>query len=288
MTGSSKKRELETDWRKRFNDTNFVTVEMVPTPTRYFEVGDECQFGNLKDCVVGEVLYDGKAYRIDCVSVNTNYGKTIETPTVRYAWWYDVDSRFVRDQHASEMFVKYLPGQVVTSSIDSLFHIMSHSGLVCDPRYQRGYVWTEEDQHALIDSIFNRMNIGSLIFSRHSGYLHKDKNETVTYINLDGDEIQVPREKDYTNAVIDGQQRVTTLWRFFTNKFPYRGVYYSDLHPHDRGEFNSTSISYRQFDEDDVPYKDVLRMFIQINRGVPQDESHLDKVKKQLDELTNE
>lgn len=270
--------------QKQFNQFDRTPLSIIPTPTRYFEVGDSVCYGGLKECVVAEVLEDGKVYRLDCVSVtNNNYGKKIRTPATRIAWWFDVEPDPRANIEAEELFAPYLPGQPQQSSIDSLFHMMAHNGIVCDPRYQRGYVWNEDDQEALIDSIFNHLNIGSLIFSRHSGYLHKDQSETVTYINFDGEEIIIDREKDYTCAVIDGQQRVTTLWRFFTNQFTYKGKYYKDLNPRDQGNFQGLLVSYRIFDEDSVPYKDVLRMFLRVNRGVPQDESHLEKIKLQLE-----
>ena len=172
--------------RAQFSQFDRTPLSIIPTPNRSFEVGDSVCYGNLDDCVVAEVLEDGKIYRIDCVSVDNNYGKKIRSPAVRFAWWFDVETNPRCDKDAEELFAPYLPGQMQQSSVDSLFHMMSHNGLVCDPRYQRGYVWKDEDQEALIDSIFNRLSIGAMIFSRHSGYLHRDQSETVTYINFDG------------------------------------------------------------------------------------------------------
>jgi hypothetical protein len=133
--------------------------------------------------------------------------------------------------------------------------------------------------------MFNRVLIGSLIFSRHAGYHHDDSDETVKYINLDGDEVEILRRKDYTAAVIDGQQRMTTIWRFMTNQFTYRGRYWKDLCFRDQVEFKSINVSTRTFDEEDVPYEAVLRMFIKTNKGVPQDEAHLKGVSDQLTNL---
>ena len=164
--------------------------------------------------------------------------------------------------------------------------MMAHNGLVCDPRYQRGYVWSLDDQENLIDSMFNHVSIGSLVFSRHAGYHHENSDETVKYINFDGDDIEYPRSRDYTVAVIDGQQRATTIWRFVTNQFSYRGRYWKDLSIRDQINFKGLSISTRMFDEEDVPYETVLRMFLKVNKGVPQDQKHLEAVAAQLAELT--
>jgi len=270
---------------KDFRGFDKVNPDIIPTPTRFYNVDDECAMGALEDCVVKEVLHDGKAYRIECISVDHNYGNPIRTPKTLCRWWFDIEDKVRASKTADELFAPRLPGQIQTSSLDSLVHMMAHSGLVCDPRYQRDYVWNDDNQEALIDSIFNRIGIGSLIFSRNAGYLDRENEELVTYINLDGDEVQIPKNTDYTCAVIDGQQRLTTVWRFYTNQFTYKGRYFKDLCFHDQGNFHSTLLAYRLFDADSVNYKEVLRMFIRTNRGVPQDEKHLDKVKKQLEKL---
>jgi len=268
----------------KFNDFDCVSSSIIPNPTRLFNVGDECKVGNLDNCVIAEILFDGKAYRIDYNRITTR--EQPETTTVTGIWWwFDVEHRECSNNDSPQMFAAYLPGQLSTSSISSFIHLMGHSGLVCDPRYQRGYVWTAVDKECLIDSIFNRISIGSFVFSRHGGYHHDNSTKITTYINLDGDEVQIPEAHDYTCAVIDGQQRLTTIWKFYTNQFTYKGLYFKDLHFHDQNNFENTLISQRIFDEDSVPYKDVLAMFIKVNKGVPQDNTHLDKVQKLLEEL---
>ena len=266
---------------ERFNDFDRIEPAIIPTPTRTFDVGETVRLGGLKDIQVKEILHDGKAYRLE---YTRSENRKADVRMTNIWWWFDVEKSDFADKNASDMFAPHLPGQVSTTSLDTITHMMSHNGLVCDPRYQRGYVWSLADQQSLIDSIFNRINIGSIIFSRHSGYLHEHTDETVKYINLDGKEIEVLRSKDYTAAVIDGQQRLTTLWRFITNQFPYKGYLWKNLSFQDQGQFNHTLLSTRMFDEKDVPYEDVLRMFIGVNRGVPQDETHLDGVKQKLDD----
>lgn len=278
------KKDIETAYA-RFNDFDRVDPLIIPRPTRMFEVGEECQVGNLDNCVIAEILFDGKAYRIDHNRITTREQPNT-VPVTGIWWWFDVEYRVRANNDNPELFSDYLPGQLTTCSLGSFIHMMGHSGLVCDPRYQRGYVWTDADKESLIDSIFNRIGIGSFVFSRHGGYHHDKSTKIITYINLDGDEIQIPESRDYTCAVIDGQQRLTTIWKFYTNQFTYKGRYFKDLHFHDQNNFENTLASQRIFDEDSVSYKDVLSMFIKVNKGVPQDNTHLDKVQKQLEELT--
>lgn len=94
------------------------------------------------------------------------------------------------------------------------------------PEYQRlGNIWSDEDQSFLIDSIINDYDIPKLYiadFTTFPSSLNEDR-------------------KRY--AVIDGKQRLETLFRFFSNELPLSkkflyldnlnlklgGLYYSDL-----------------------------------------------------------
>jgi len=265
-----------------------VEPSVIPTPTRSFELEETVRLGGLADIQVKEILHDGKAYRLEYTR-SDRAERTREKVYKRMTmlvWWFDVKKMDFADSDADDLFAPRLPGNVSTTPIESLISMMAHNGLVCDPRYQRGYVWSLEDQESLIDSMFNHVNIGSLVFSRHAGYHHDNSDETVKYINFDGDDIEFPRSRDYTVAVIDGQQRATTIWRFVTNQFSYRGRFWKDLSIRDQIDFKRLSISTRTFDEEDVPYETVLRMFLKVNKGVPQDQKHLEAVAAQLAELT--
>ena len=271
-----------------FNSFDKVDPAIIPEPTRSFEVGETVKVGNLDDIQVKEILHGGKAYRLEFTRTGKNDRRApFAMREARCSWWFDVKKLNFASSDAAQLFAPYLPGQLSTTDISSLVGLMVHNGVVCDPRYQRGYVWSLDDQVSLIDSIFNRIAIGAVIFSRHAGYNFDGSDETVKYINLDGDEVETLRRNDYTSAVIDGQQRVTTIWRFITNQFAYRGHYWRDLNFRDQGNFKSTTLATRTFDEVDVPYEAVLRMFIKTNKGVPQDAAHLEGVSDQLAKLTS-
>ncbi|MGZ3813125.1 MAG: DUF262 domain-containing protein [Mucilaginibacter sp.] len=72
--------------------------------------------------------------------------------------------------------------------------------IVANPEYQRnGGVWTPEKKQLLIDSILNNYDIPKIYFHQ---YDRKEKQQT---------------GKSY--AIIDGKQRIETIWAFIEGKF---------------------------------------------------------------------
>jgi hypothetical protein len=266
---------------------NFISrsmqVQVCPIPVQTFEVGEKVSVGNLKNVIIMERYDDGKAYLIEYIRV-VNSDNPTEIRESKYSWWFDIDKLRFCDDTAKPLFSADPPGQLYTKYIDSLMHMMSFHGIVCDPRYQRGYVWSITNQTDLIDSIFNRINIGMFVFSRHACD-NKSKSTSDIYINLDGDEISIDPSKNDTTAIIDGQQRLTTIWRFIHNQFKYNGLYWKDLALTDQWKFKNSLISVRIFDDCTVSHKDILKLFIQINKGVSQDSSHLAQIIKDFEEL---
>lgn len=257
--------------KKRLLETPAI---LIAEPTQTFEIGQSVKIGNLRNCVVREVFADGKALVV-------NYGDSVGA-----WWWFDcinehngIESKFLRQQ---------IRGQISNSSIDSLIHMYSHDGFVCNHEYQRGYVWTPSDQEALIDSIFNRMTIGAFIFVRNHGYLHNENSGTVRYLTLHGTEVEIRKCDNFTNEIIDGQQRLTTLMMFILGKISYRGYKFQELPYEDKRGFLTTSISYRIIEEEQITRKERLELFLQVNRGVPQDASHLAKVQKLFNAIQDE
>jgi len=87
------------------------------------------------------------------------------------------------------------------------------------------------------------------------------------------------------SSIVDGQQRLTTIWRYYTNQFKYNGKYYCELNPRDMFEIENTTVSLRIVEHEQYSEKDILNMFLKLNRGVPQDEAHLDSIKQKLESL---
>jgi hypothetical protein len=135
--------------------------------------------------------------------------------------------------------------------------------------YQRGLVWTLEQKQYLIESIYNRIEIGKFVFRSRSfkwveNRIKKGKIEHTAFKDM-----------------VDGKQRFHAILGFFMNEFPdIRGNYYNDLSVEAQRQFMSyNNLFYIELDED-VSDKDVLQQFLAINfTGVPMSKEHIEFVK---------
>lgn len=100
-----------------------------------------------------------------------------------------------------------------------------------DPRpvYQRGPVWTLAQQQRLIDSILRGYDIPKLYLTRRGS------------------------AEPYEHDVTDGQQRLTSIWRYFANEYPL-GVDSEDVP-------NYEDLSGMRFDELPDGAKDRIKLF---------------------------
>lgn len=71
------------------------------------------------------------------------------------------------------------------------------------PPYQRGSVWTEDDQRALWKSLLQRLPIGSIFINRRG-------------------------RSDHTHYVVDGKQRLIALRDFYTGKLTLPREWFAD------------------------------------------------------------
>lgn len=266
--------ELKASAIARLSEWDRTPKSLIPRPTREFEIGEEAIVGALKDVVILDVLEDGYAYLYSCTWTERD-----KEPVTQYraSWWIDVEKK--RDTTAvPRLFSPYKLHPCSNSDLSSVLHHILNGGLVCDPLYQRGYVWTDANKDALIESIFDRLDIGSFLFVRHAGFNHKDDESIRTYRTLDGRDVGVKRCEDYTVAIIDGQQRLTTITDFMLGRRAHKGVFFSQMNPRDQLEFEQHSVAFRIVEEEKVSEKDIVRMFLQSNRGVPQSPEHIAKV----------
>lgn len=132
--------------------------------------------------------------------------------------------------------------------------------LELNPDFQRGNVWTEEQQIAYLEFFFR-----------------DGRSARVIYFNIGvwGDD----KNTDIPNMVcVDGLQRLTAFIRFFNNEIPVFGSYYKDYEdrPHYTLKFNINNLTYK---------KDVLKWYLEMNSGgTVHSKEELERVKAMIDE----
>jgi len=133
---------------------------------------------------------------------------------------------------------------------------------------QRGLVWTQNQKEQLILSMLRGIALSKFVIVQHRSKAGSE---------------------DYLLKVIDGKQRITTIFSFINNEFPIvvqgADVFYRDLHPYCQGDIinpNECKCDIH-YSYGDAPIKDdtLVQLFEQINfLATPQDVDHLTKIKK--------
>lgn len=94
--------------------------------------------------------------------------------------------------------------EVQAKRYDVLFHDIERGDLKL-PMFQRDFVWDKEQTAKLIDSILKGYPIGTFI-------LWKTREELRSYRNLGGHALPPTPKGDYAHCILDGQQRITSLY----------------------------------------------------------------------------
>jgi hypothetical protein len=237
-------------------------IENIPLPTYLHNIGDKVTIGNVKDCVVIDVLENGKIYKIDYTEFNHNYGNPIRKEhTINYWSWLDIHP-VVSENHNliknKDLFLNY--GQ---RDIRDILIKKYHFGIEMEPEYQRNYVWELSDKQLLIDSIFNNIDTGKFV------YIHLEWNDHPLH---------------YGYEILDGKQRIKTICDFYEGRFPYNNLYYKDLSSGERDHFEDYRISIAEIRN--VTRKQKLLYFLKLNRtGRVMSSDQLSKVENLLNEI---
>lgn len=138
---------------------------------------------------------------------------------------------------------------------------VEEQNLQLEPDFQRGHVWTEEQQIAFLEFFLRGGKTGRVI------YLN---NPSWTF----------PNEEYNEYVCVDGLQRYTAIKRFINNEIPVFGTYYKDY------EDNMRSSRTMRLNINDLgSRKEVLQWYIEFNSGgTPHTENEIERVKKLLAE----
>lgn len=235
-------------------------IKFIPEPTIQYKIGQQVCIGSLKDCVIEDILEDGKIYLIDYTHFNNNYGNPIETPNEKmYVKWFNISTGVIGDSQFTKLDdIKINYSQM---SINSLFTKVYSFGVNFEPEYQRDYVWELKDKESLIESIFNNVEIGKFSF------IHYDDNKW--------------QETGFSYEILDGKQRLSTLCEFYEGRIKYKGLTYRELSPKDRNHISNYPVSVGE--ARNATEKEIIEYFIKLNsHGKIMSEEHLNKVKEMI------
>jgi len=228
-------------------------------PTRHFAVDERIQWGAHSETYVREIFEDGLYYIIESIAVQRDRNNPPENEK-RYAEWHDMFKYNAAKPTTFRQEEKYFL-RFSNAGIDSLLNRVYHAGIDFDVDYQRDHVWTLDDKIALIDSIFNNIDIGKFVLVQRD-------------LGVDA--------KLY--EIIDGKQRLTAICEFYEDRIKYNGFYYSELSNSDKNKFLNHGITFGYLENPDK--RAIYETFIKLNTcGKPMAKKHLDKVKNLLNEL---
>ena len=141
---------------------------------------------------------------------------------------------------------------------------IDEQGLILNPPFQRGHVWTEVQQEAY------------MIYLLRGGAYGKD-----LYFNCPSWHGRA--RTDYDEFVcVDGLQRITAIRKFAQNKLKVFGCYYNEFEDQPRHITTRLSIHIN-----DLQYeRDVLQWYVEMNEGgTPHAQEEIDKVKQMIEEI---
>ena len=208
-------------------------LPFLPDPTYRFEVGQKVRYGAIRNPVVKEVLFDGKAYILEY----QDRQDILVTKWAVVSWLY---VRPVLTEKNSSSFTndKKIKLNFYNMSIESLLHRSYNIGVNMNPEYQRDYVWDMDDKIALLDSVFAGLDIGKFVF------VEKDY-------------------RPYGCEILDGKQRLSTLMEFYENRWAYNGKCYNDLSAKDQYAIRDHLVSVADVNAEK---QDVLKCFLALNQ----------------------
>nr|DAI89448.1 MAG TPA: Protein of unknown function DUF262 [Caudoviricetes sp.] len=243
---------------------DFTRIGNAPNNRKIFTIEEDVYVNNggfISATVINIIEKDIYEVSITYKTTKPYSSEEIILTKKRILGWYDVFK--LENKNCTIEVGEDLRLQFMQQQISSLIHSYTiNFGVDFNPEYQRELVWRLEDEEKLIESIFNRVDIGKFVFI-HLGY-----------------------DKELMYEILDGKQRLSALYRFFTDQFTYKGYYYSELPWHLKHIFEDTSIAVACTRASDLNEKDILNYFLKLNTsGRPVEKEHLDRIEKRYKEL---
>ena len=141
-------------------------------------------------------------------------------------------------------------------------------GLELNPDFQRGHVWTEEQQIAWLEYHLRGGKSGNTIYLNHPFW----------------NTVRKPKQGEYSDYVcVDGLQRITAAQRFVHNEIKVFGSYFDEYEDKLRLVNNNTLI----LNVNDLKSeKEVLQWYVDMNAGgTPHTNEEIERVKWMIEKL---
>ena len=141
-------------------------------------------------------------------------------------------------------------------------------GLQLNPPFQRGHVWTKEQQTAFVEYFLKGGRSGLIIYFNHPAWQSWTKKRTY---------------KDY--VCVDGLQRITALICFLHNEIPAFEHYYQDYEDREGADLSHVmKININNLQTE----KEVLQWYIEMNTGgTVHTKEEIQKVQDMLQTIEN-
>lgn len=158
----------------------------------------------------------------------------------------------------------YNPNMRLKYFIEWIDEQIKEFGLQLNPDFQRGHVWTENQQIKFIEHLLKGGTTSTTLYFNHPNWMN----------SFDGDFV-----------CVDGLQRITAIQRFMNNEIPAFGTYLDD--------FEDKDVMLRKIDvvvniNNLKTRKEVLQWYIEFNSGgTVHTEEEINRVKKLLEDEEN-
>lgn len=172
---------------------------------------------------------------------------------MKYTKFSDIPS-FPSPNYECDVGWKYLPTQIS--------HWVNEDGLSFDPDFQRGHVWTKQQQISFVEYQLRGGESGKHIFLNHPSWMTSFRTS-----------------EDEQFVIVDGKQRLTTVLAFMNNEIPAFGSFYNEY----QDSLRMVRASFRVRIASLKKRSDILQWYLNINAGgTPHKKSELDRVRAML------
>jgi hypothetical protein len=163
---------------------------------------------------------------------------------------------------ASPDYAVTVPWQSIDRTLDDY---KEPYGLDLDPDFQRGHVWTEEQQIAYIEFILSGGKTGRELLLNQSSFAGRGGGGTEPMV------------------LVDGKQRLTAVQRFLHDEIPAFGYFYHEFGDKIRMSPSGPNFTFRI---NDLKTREaVLKWYLEINSGgTPHSKEEIMRVSKLLEE----